>query len=309
MEGLFIVAAAAAAVWVAREVFAQARDGVKRQGQLGEVYKEIVLGRVVEFQALDPPDLAGAGTVVAQLHVNLPTDVVVVIGQLEPGYSRAAFEEALMVRGLRQDRVIRALHHPSVDEAIRTLTALDAAIHIDKRRILIDLDDPKHPHLLVLEWVAKLAHAFDHAWRLPWEDARETLGLEWKGADLIGVIDDVPIRASEIPTPTGWRIEIAAELHPPLAQGFLIRRGSGGMDTGDMMLDAALRVQSSTPEQTREMLNRPGVREPLLELIHGHPASRVSTDGIDFRSDRWLSGEELVLHIRMAVTLALGLRP
>ena len=300
------------AAWFGRDFFL--RDNSKaldRAAELEPVMSQDIAGRQVDYRPYGLNDHESGGVATASLFVRLPADVEVRIGEELRGngfFSRADFESALQVKGLRQDRVIRALHHPRVDRALRAALVSGAAVRIEKRRVWLGLDDARQPQQTLLSLAAEVAEAFDAAWRLPWEDARTSLGLTWHGEDLIGTVDDVQIRAAEIPVPMGWRVEIEAELTPALAPGFSVTRGVGGIEVGDLMVDSVLCIQSSDADEARRLLTGPSVREPLLELIHGHPRSQITRDAIDFQTDSWLGSDELVRHVNMLVTLALALR-
>jgi len=276
-----------------------------------------VAGRwMLPSRKVAPPPRTSAD---APLLVNLPSDIRVTLRRPREGQrfrTRAEFEQALGVHGLRQDRVIRALHHPEVETALAACTAAGATVNIAHRKVVLTVthlsatdakDEQPDP---VLDALAKdLAAAFDCGWRTPWEAITTEFGLIWDGATVSGVIDGIAIAAEEIPTQAGWHIRIRAQLPLHMADGFRVRRGSGGLKTGDLMLDTALRIETTDPAQARQCLTRPGLREPLLELIHGHPASEVSETEIVVHVTHWLNASELKRHLKMIVDLAQKLQP
>jgi len=253
----------------------------------------------------------GAQKFRAALCVDLPSDIHIRVRPPAGGTfsSRAEFETALQIRGLRQDRVIRALQHPEVQRCLHAAAAEGAIVEIARGFAMMVFSEEHTPSDLRQNLANDLARAFDIAWRSPWENVVQTLGLVWNRAQLSGVVEDVSMTASEVATPEGWRVEIIGQLDPPLDEGFKVVRGKGGMKVGDLMLDAVLRVEAADPDQARALLNRPGVRTGLLELIHGHPASRITHTEIVVSVARWLTDEELQRYLPMVAALARALRP
>ncbi len=309
---ILALALVAAALWIARDVVLHASAGLRRKAELAPTVESEIGGRKVDFSPQGPNDTSGSGLATAQLHATLPEDVRIVIGEELRGnafYTRMEFEAALSIYGLRQDRVIRSLHQDGMDRALREAVVLGATVCIHQGRVWLNVEATNQPREIVLLRAAELAAAFDIAWRVPWEQAANDLGLEWVSGQLTGTIEGVPIVAVELPTADGWQIYITAAFAVPLPLGFHVARGSGGMQIGDLMLDSALRVTSPDHDQARELLLKPGVREPLLELIHGNPPSEINSACIQFETQTWLSGEELVRHVRMIVALARSLSP
>ena len=243
------------------------------------------------------------------LEVALPDDIYVALRPAAQGVytSRAAFEDALQIRGLRQDRTIQAIQDPRVRAGLDAASEARATVCIERGHLVVETQSPieASAHQALAD---QLARDFDAAWRIPWSGAAHALGLTWSGPHLSGVVDEIPITASEIATSGGWRVELRGRLEPALPLTLKIARGSGGLPSGDLMLDAAFRIEAKDAEQARALLGRDGVRALLLELIHPDPRSRVTEDGIFVSIPHWIPDDELQRSIRMVTHLARCLR-
>lgn len=74
--------------------------------------------------------------------------------------------------------------------------------------------------------------------------------------------------------------DVEAPCPPGLPPGLEVHRGTSSL--GHPMLDRMVAVTPAS-EEVRRILTRDRVLEPLLEIVHAYPGSRVTTEGVQLR--------------------------
>ncbi len=167
-----------------------------------------------------------------------------------------------------------------------------------------------------LEFV-ELIRALDGALSRPWSRMAEREGLslrrsrrrtrvegQWGGLNLTAVADS---GGGGDPCRSRIQVGIPGELPRGL---WITRRDedapAGCLDLPDPVVGHMLCVRCQRPELAVELLDDDDLRAALLEVVHGHPGSRVQGDAVVLEVDQFL-GEAIEEKVAMAVNLARAL--
>ena len=207
------------------------------------------------------------------------------------------------------------LEHPLVVEVLQDLLAKDIWFTWVNDKISVHqkgnyLDDSAER----LHHVVRLFEAFETVWRAPWLAVARERGLRVEGdperPSLAGLVDGVPVVVRLQRDEHGaLLLRAVAQLRAPLPDGLRIQHQNRGtlrdVQLGDMILDQLLFIQAPETANLAQRLNQDAVRGPLLEALHGHPGSVLTSDRIGVLvRDRVLDPDyalELVLAVEGAL--------
>ena len=188
----------------------------------------------------------------------------------------------------REDTVRRLLMQPDVERGLKAIVDADIRLALKKQELTLLF---RGHHLRVgdrgLALGAQLVSALDRAIGDPWQILAEvsTLTLNAQKTCLEGHYGGVAIRA-EIRPPKekkSLHTRIYAWIDPPLPADTSVRHKAkltDGHELDDAILDKMVRAKSSDLAALRERICTDDARGPLLEILHGHPNSKLGSDKI-----------------------------
>ena len=208
------------------------------------------------------------------------------------------------------------LEHPLVVEVLQDLLAKDIWFTWVKDKIsvyqkgnyLVDSAERLHH-------VVRLFEAFETVWRAPWRAVARERELRVEGdperPSLAGVVDGVPVVVRLQRDEHGaLLLRAVAQLRAPLPDGVRIQHQNEGtlrdVQLGDMILDQLLFIQAPETANLAQRLNQDAVRGPLLEALHGHPGSVLTSDRIGVLVRDRVQDPDYALKLVLAVEGALN---
>ncbi|MCB9779290.1 MAG: hypothetical protein H6742_12055 [Alphaproteobacteria bacterium] len=201
-------------------------------------------------------------------------------------------DQALHVKGEDPDAIAELLDHPTVVEVLSALLRQRIEPTIEERRITVREATPVaiYPKPAV-DLALALAQALREARQAPVQSAAAELGLrcERVGADgsrtFLGTVQGVDVKVVlDQPRESDGALQcvIQAPIRPHLPAGMRLRPRvggapgrSGGIGTGNPVLDTVVELQASEPESARALLMRDELTGPLLEVLHAWPGAYV----------------------------------
>ena len=147
------------------------------------------------------------------------------------------------------------------------------------------------------------ALAYEQGWHLGF-DSTKTLPI------LAGSLGGVPFRATLRETETGLQTQISSIAVPELLPDLRvvhIEHGDGqGADLNHPIAGSMLHASAPSLTALRLLINNPQVFGALMAVVHAHPGSSLSGDGIELVADRDLKRELLpALQAVAALSVAL----
>ena len=99
----------------------------------------------------------------------------------------------------------------------------------------------------------------------------------------VGIVDGVQVWVTEGCDPSGrFTVHTRAKLDPSFPpETWILPKTAGGEPIGDLVLDHALVLRSSDLDTARARLRHQELHAPLLELVHGHPGSSVTSHTVE----------------------------
>ena len=183
--------------------------------------------------------------------------------------------------------------HPALDDGPR-LEGDGRRVHVrlEDQRLLVgfrQVTDERLPG--ILDAMCALAEAIEARLRRPWDELAEAHGLVGGYGLLCGEIDGVPVRVEPEQVRLGHGLD--------LPEGIVVahKERLDGEALGDPVLDLCLRT-------TAPWSVEPQAAEALLEVLHGRPGSRLTTEELEVR----IVGEELEPALLAGLRLVEALR-
>ncbi len=154
--------------------------------------------------------------------------------------------------------------------------------------------------------VLDLACFLDQRWGARGEELTE-MGLVQEEGRWVGTIGTIHVVVDEHQPRRGvYRSVVHTRLTPSLPRRTRVQRRElehGEEDVlGDLILDSLLVSRTRDRRELAKRLGHDSVRGPLLEVVHGHPGSRVERHWVHLHVDGSLCG--LTPSVRLAVELA-----
>lgn len=182
------------------------------------------------------------------------------------------------------------LTEPAVDAAIRALLAAEFQLLLEPSRLITKHAGDRYEGLA--ERVAQtldLARALRDCWERPWADLVERLGLRDESTDdlrkLAGNVDGVALVVQQHKrTFAQTTLRVTAQLRTPLPLRTTLVHPAHGQgpsaDLPDPILAGQVHARSDDPEALAARVCTDAVRGPLMEVVHGHPPSVVTSNRI-----------------------------
>ena len=195
----------------------------------------------------------------------------------------------LDIRGSERDLKV-LLNDPEVVAALDEILERDGYFWLTEDELtLIEPGNYVDDAVAWLRRSVRLPTRLRELWHEPWTSLRERLDLrdetDGAGRRLAGNAGGVPLVVQEHRHDASYpTLRVTAQLEDPLPDDTLVIHPSEGrrrrITFADPILEGHIHATSSDEDALIDRLCRDAVRGPLMDLIQGHPGSRLTSDRI-----------------------------
>lgn len=296
---LMAMAGAAAVVGFSRNARAEAASAGLELGLLGQA-SGTVEGFAVQYRSSDNGSNPSKTTVelgfqLPELHVRTQGRSIdgvfdMLRGRIDITLG-TSFDQALHIHGADKAAVRALLTDPAVQAAIRGVLGTFGELLITPRTVVTHQQGPLFDDVaLKVNRAVALAVALRDRFEAPWKALGEAHGLtavDTPDARVFeGEVGGASVRVEQArlaggDVPLRVRVVLTRPL-PPGTELVHIDRGKGpSAALADPILGAQVHAVSTDPDALSTRLSRDAVRGPLLEVVHGHPGSRVTSEAVE----------------------------